>query len=101
MNKYQYVRKVYKVPAEYGRKISLNGESGIICEDRGHYVGVNFDKDKPGVVKNCHPTELVYGDIGKVRKPTRGQKRYQEYLTSECGYTFTEWLGIKSKSKQE
>lgn len=97
---FQYVKEVYKVPAEYGRRVSLNGEFGTICEDRGHYVGVNFDKDKPGVIKNCHPSELTYGDIGEVRKLTQGQKRYKEYRESECDCSFAEWLGVAKTKKQ-
>ena len=76
-----YVRQYYGVPAQIGRRVVVNGKPGIIAEDRGHYIGVNFDSDKPGVIRNAHPTSnVVYGDMGVIRKPTRSQKRYQDYL---------------------
>lgn len=97
---YQYVVDNYQVPACYGRLVIVNNKPGIIIEARGNYIGVNFDTDKPGIASNCHPTwEVIYGDIGKPRKATPAQARYQEYLKSECDENFREWLGIKSKTK--
>ena len=70
----EYVKKYYSVPAEIGRRVVVNGESGIIAQDRGNYIGVNFDKDKPGIISNCHPTwKVEYQEIGIVRKPTKSQ----------------------------
>lgn len=81
MEAFKYVKDYYGVPACYGRRVVHRGNPGIIAEDRGHYIGVNFDEDKPGVVFNVHPTDKVeYLGMGKVRKMTRAQKRYQEYL---------------------
>ena len=75
----------------------VDGRPGIIAEDRGHYLGVNFDDDNPGVILNCHPTwQVAYGDMGAIRKQTRSQKRYQDYLRSESSLSFSEWLGIQS-----
>jgi len=78
----QYVRDHYGVPAEIGRRVTVYGKPGIIAEDCGHYIGVNFDAAKPGVVMNCHPTdEVVYlPEMGTVRKPSRSAERYQRYL---------------------
>ncbi len=95
----QYVKDHYQVPAEIGRRVSVDGKLGIIAEDRGNYIGVNFDSDKPGVVFNIHPTDNVeYGEMGQIRheKLTRSQKRYREYLKNQDWYdgTFAEWLGI-------
>ncbi len=81
---FEYVRTYYKVPAEMGRRVVVNGQPGIIVEDRGHHIGVNFDSDKPGVVKPCHPTwEVEYQGIGKVRRVSRGAARYQRYLAAD------------------
>ncbi len=92
----EYVRKHYGVDACIGRRITFRGKEGIIAEDRGHYIGVNFDEDKPGEVCNVHPTDGVeYGDMGKVRKMTRSQKRYRDYIRSECDCSFSEYLGIR------
>ncbi len=39
---YEYVRRYYGVPVCIGRKIIFKGRHGIITEDRGNYIGVNF-----------------------------------------------------------
>jgi hypothetical protein len=39
----EYVCRTYGVPAEIGRRVIVYGKPGIIAEDRGHYIGVNFD----------------------------------------------------------
>lgn len=63
---FEYVKNHYSVPAEIGRRVIVDGEEGTIVADRGQYIGVNFDKDKPGVVTNCHPTsKVIYGEIPK------------------------------------
>lgn len=77
----EYVREYYGVPAEIGRRITVSGKPAIITADRGHYIGVTLDSDKPGVVRNAHPTsEVVYLEMGVPRRPTRSQERYQRYL---------------------
>ena len=94
----EYVREHYGVPAEIGRRVIVNGKPGIIAEDRGHYIGVNFDTDKPGVIRGCHPTsEVEYLGMGTIRKTTRSQRRYAEYLRSECCESFAEYLGIEQR----
>lgn len=71
----EYVREHYGVPATIGRRVVINGQPGIIAADRGHYIGVNFDADKPGVISNAHPTwEVHYGEMGQVRPMTRSQQ---------------------------
>lgn len=92
----EYVRQYYGVPACIGRRVMVYGKPGIIAEDRGNYIGVNLDTDKPGRVSNYHPTDGVqYLGMGKVRKMTRSQQRYQDYLRSDCGHTFAEWMLFK------
>ncbi len=92
----EYVQQYYGVPAEIGRLISYRGKPGIIAADRGHYIGVNFDSEKPGVISNVHPTDenLEYLGIGTVRKLTRPQQRYRDFLRADTGVSFPEWLGI-------
>lgn len=81
------MREYYGVPAEIGRRVTINGKPGIIAADRGHYIGVNFDADKPGVIHNAHPTwEVVYGEMGKVRKLSRYAARYSRYLEYGDGF---------------
>lgn len=77
----EYVRDYYGVPAEIGRRVTVSGKPGIISADRGQYIGVTFDTDKPYVVHNAHPTsEVVYGELGRLRTLTRSQRRYRHYL---------------------
>ena len=92
----EYVREYYGVPASIGVRVMFRGRPGIIAEDRGHYIGVNFDFDKPCAVFNVHPTDGVeYGERGKIRKGTRSQRRYQEFLrVGDCYGSFAEFLGI-------
>lgn len=91
----EYVREYYGVSAYVGKRISFKGRLGIISEDRGNYIGVNFDDDKPGIVLNVHPTDGVeYLNSGIIRQMTRSQKNYQNYLKSECVETFSEWMGF-------
>ena len=90
----EYVREHYGVPAVIGRRVVVGGKSGIIAEDRGHYIGVNLDADKPGVIRNAHPTsDVEYGEMGTMRKMTRSQERYMDYVRSETTLTFAEWIG--------
>lgn len=97
---FEYVRQYYGVPACMHRRIIAYGKPGIIVEDRGHYIGINLDEDKPNVVGSYHPEDgIEYGEMGKPRKLTPGQRRYQEYLKSayyEAGDSFACFLGVKS-----
>ncbi len=77
----KYVRDTYGVPAQIGRRVIVSGRKGIISDDLGQYIGVNFDDDKPSVISPCHPTsEVEYLGMGTVRRLTRPQKRYADYL---------------------
>ncbi|RYD37453.1 MAG: hypothetical protein EOP85_17575 [Verrucomicrobiaceae bacterium] len=88
------MRTYYKVPACYGRKVVIDGKPGIIVEDRGNYIGVTLDSDKPTMVRSYHPTHLVeYGEMGKPRRMTASQQRYRDYLdVSECFDGFLHYL---------
>lgn len=101
MSAFDYVRTHYNVPAEIGRRITMSGRPGIIVEDRGNYIGVNFDADKPNVVKKCHPTwEVVYLGIGEPRKMTKAQARYREFLDADSGLTFVEHLKWRHANRE-
>lgn len=78
----EYVAKYYGVPACVGRRVSFRGRAGIITKDRGNYIGVTFDDEKPQANHPIHPKEdgLEYLDMGQPRKLTRAQARYQRYL---------------------
>jgi hypothetical protein len=73
---------------------------GVICKDGGNYITVTFDEDKPGSTVSIHPTDpgLEYLGMGTIRKMTRGQQRYQDYLAADYyDEGFASWLGIKVK----
>ena len=94
----EYVQESYGEPACIGRRVIVNGKAGIIAEDRGNYIGVTFDDEKPGHVSNLHPTTegLEYLGMGKIREMTAGQKRYQKFLNADWfDGTFAEWVGIR------
>jgi hypothetical protein len=99
----EYIRDTYGVPpAEIGRRVTVSGKPGIIAADRGNYIGVNFDADKPGTIVNAHPTSNVeYGCIGTIRTPTRSQARYQAYLEYGDSYDnfidFCRWWDNKDR----
>jgi hypothetical protein len=96
MSTLQYVRDTYGVPAQIGRRVIVYGKPGIIAADRGHYIGVTFDTDKPGVIHNAHPTDqVVYGALGPVRPMTPSQRRYQRYLdVADCYENFAHFLRV-------
>ena len=94
----EYVRQAYGVPACIGRGVTVNGRQGVIAKDMGAHIGINFDDDEPTAVYAYHPMSkgLEYGEMREVRKLTRSQKRYQEYLdVAECYESFASYLGIK------
>lgn len=97
----EYVRQHYGVPAQVGRRVTVYGKPGVIAADRGHYLGVNFDADKPGVIHNAHPTSgVVYGDMGAVRPMTRAQRRYMEYLdVADLYESFAAFLTARSNDQ--
>jgi hypothetical protein len=92
-----YCKSYYGVPSDIGRRVEYDGKLGIIYKDGGNYIAVNFDSEKPGVCANIHPTDplLKYLEMGTVRKMTRSQKTYQEFLDADCGFSFGEWIGAK------
>jgi hypothetical protein len=97
----EYVRQFYGVPAEVGRRVMVHGNPGVIVEDMGNYIGVNFDIDRPGVAFPCHPEDgVIYLEMGAVRRSTRSQERYRRYLQSDCEMKFGEWLKEETKRRQ-
>ena len=89
-----YVVQYDGVPACVGRRVIAYGKPGIIAEDRGHYIGILLDSDKPTSVNNYHPTDGIeyLDEIGKVRKPSRYQARYRRYLSyGDCFDSFIDF----------
>lgn len=97
MNNFEYIKNAYGVPAEMYREVIVNGDRGVITEDMGNYIGVNF-YDKPTVYSlPCHPTwEVTYLDTFNPKPPvlkiSRSKKRYLDYLRADCSETFSEWI---------
>jgi hypothetical protein len=91
-----YVIEHYNVPARIGRIVDMDGRMGVIAADRGHYIGVLFDDCKPANISNVHPTSVKYLGLGKVRKQSRSQQRYQKFLqVGECYGSFAEFIGVR------
>lgn len=66
----EYVKQHYSVPADIGRIVLVNGRSGVIAADHGHYIGVAFDDSDPDEIVPCHPTwEVEYRGMGVLRQP--------------------------------
>lgn len=99
----EFVRQQYGVPAEIGRRVIVDGKPGIIAADRGGRIGVNFDADKPNMIYDCHPTwKVEYLEMGEVRRQTRSQQRYNEFLASDGAYgSFGEFLKYRYGKKRE
>lgn len=97
-----YIRKTYNVPAEIGRAVTCSGQSGVIVGHNGPHIEVLLDKDKPGNTGFYHPTwEVVYGDMKPIRKMTRSQRRYREYLdVAECYDDFLHYLKRSAYAKK-
>ncbi|WP_111639943.1 hypothetical protein [Marinomonas shanghaiensis] len=87
-----YIKKTYNVPADIGRKVIVDGKSGVIVENKSHHLGVNFDADKASVVSRCHPTwKVIYLDeFAAIRKLTKSQQRYKRFL--EYGDSFKSFI---------
>lgn len=103
MSPFQYIKDYYKVPAAIGRRVTVDGQPGIIIKDCGHQLGINFDSDKPGVVKVAHPTwKVEYLEMGVPRKMTRSQERYRRYVAvSECFDSFLQFCRYDAERNRE
>ena len=98
---FEYINKSYGVNACIGRRVIVDGEPGVIVGTNSAHLKVNFDHLKASDISYCHPTWRVeYLEMGKVRKLTAGQKRYQEYLNADCCESFAEWLGVDKRSRE-
>lgn len=88
---FEYINKTYGVNACIGRKVTVDGKSGVIVKDCGNHIGVNFNEDKPGFIRRCHPTwKVQYLGMRKVRKLTKSQERGQRWL--EYGDMFESFM---------
>jgi len=98
----EYVRVYYGVPACIGRRVVAYGKPGIIVEDRGNYIGITLDSEKPGTVNNYHPVDgIEYGDMGRIRPMTRSQARYRDYLdVADCYESFYHYLKCKEEERK-
>lgn len=94
---FEYIKQNYRVPAEMHREVIVNGKKGVITEDMGNYIGVNFYDNLTTAALPCHPTwEVTYLDSFNskppVKKQTRSQRRYQLWRQSDCSESFWEWI---------
>jgi len=97
MNNFEYIKNAYKVPADMHREVIVNGRKGVITEDMGNYIGVNFYDNKTAHALPCHPTwEVTYLNTFNRKPPvfrqSKSKQRYHTYLRSDCSETFSEWI---------
>lgn len=97
---FTYIKERYNVPAQMYREVLVDGKKGVITEDKGNYLGVNFYDNLTAKPLICHPTWKVeyletFNYKPPIKKLTRSQKRYLEFLADDSGYSFKQWLGIK------
>lgn len=99
---FKYIRDHYGVPAEIGRRVTIDGKPGIITADRGNYIGVTLDSEKPGRISNYHPTDGVeYLGMGKVRKVSKSRERYQRYLSiADIFGSFRDFLAYEKTERE-
>ncbi len=106
MGNYEYIKNYYGVPAKYGRVVEIERFGrGIIVEDKGNYIGVLLDSDKPGYIKIFHPTcgvEYLGIELPRQEKLTRSQKRYREFKDADWFEgTFAEWMGFDISAEEK
>ena len=97
---FEYIKNYYGVEVDIGQRVIYKGDYGTVNKDGGHYISVNFDKYKPCVSCNIHPKDEnleITNEFMELRKITRSQKRYQDYLNShhyDVVESFSAYLGI-------
>lgn len=94
---FEHIKNKYKVPADMNREVIVNGKKGVITKDLGTYIGVNFYDNLTFEPYPCHPTwEVQYLDTFNpdppIKKLTRSQKRYIEFINADGTLSFKEWL---------
>lgn len=99
---FEYIKNYYKVLAEMYREVIVDGKKGVITKDMGNYIGVNFYDNPTADALPCHPTWKVeyldtFNDNPPIKKITRSQRRYLDFLHDDSNLSFREWLGIRSK----
>jgi len=96
---FDYIQSYYKVPAELHREIEFEGRKGLIVQDKGNYIGVQFYDDEKVATHSLHPTyNVVYLEsFGKPKKVKnqRSKQRYLDYLDNDGFGSFAEYLGIR------
>ena len=59
---FEYIKNYYGVPAEIGRRVTVDGKQGVIAEDLGSHIGVRFDGEN--TVVPCHQAwRVIYGNL--------------------------------------
>ncbi len=92
----EYIKRYYGLDVFVGQKVKYKNVIGVAVRITS-YIGVNLDDKKAGDCIYIHPRDenLIYFDESKsIRKMTKSQQNYAEYLRSECDETFAEWMGF-------
>ncbi len=98
---FKYIKDRYKVPAEMHREVIVDGKKGVITQDMGGYIGVNFYDNITTEPLPCHPTwEVQYLETFNhkppIKKLTPSAKRYRDWLRNDgYGMTYAQFIGVK------
>lgn len=99
-NSFEYINKRYNVFPKLNQAVTYKGQKGQIVGDTGNYLLVTFLDEAATKKHPIHPTDdcLEYLDeILPAREMTRSQIRYQQFLNSDSGMSFGEWLAGQKK----
>ena len=92
----EHIKSFYDLDVFIGQKVKYRNVVGVVTNITNH-IGVNLDDKKAGDCVYIHPQDddLIYFDESKaIRKMTRSQQNYAEYLRLEIDETFAEWMGF-------
>ncbi len=92
MNDFDYINKYYGLNCKVNQVILFNTEEKmVITGSTGHYL-ICWDYSTNRHV-TVHPTwNVIYTEEFDIPKISKSKIRYQEYLRSDCGVKFGEWL---------
>jgi hypothetical protein len=94
---FEHIKQRYGVNPRIGMEIIYKDQKGVIVEDMGCYIGVNFYNQKNTSVLPLHPTDnVIYTDKqGVIRPLTTSQKRYRHFRSLDSDMTFMQYLKLK------
>ena len=101
---FEYIKQTYKVPADMNREVIVNGKKGVITEDMGNYIGVNF-YDNPTThamaKRERDLSKLIGRPVTIIRDQTKARKGEPIFLEPNNDYPEYQHLGMKEGKEPE